>query len=138
MKQVMKPLFYAAVVLGLSLSCKKQDRTTIVFGTVKDNLGKPIVGVDMNLYGEKGVLGSRAKLLKTVQTDTKGEYSITTEIPKDYHSGDVICNFFNDAKFYGTFDSNKGDIFFNGQATRYCCSIIIGQKNQYDWILFRK
>ena len=138
MKKVIKPLLYVAVVLGLSVSCKKQDRTTIVFGTVKDNLGKPIVGVDMNLYREKGILGSRAKLLKTVQTDTKGEYSITTEIPKDYHSGDVLCNFFNDAKFYGIFDSNKGDIIFNGQATKDCCSVKIGQKNQYDWILFRK
>ena len=127
-----------AVVLGMSVSCKTNDRTTVVFGTVKDDLGKPVAGVEMNLYGEKGILGSRATLLKTSRTDTKGEYAITTEIPKDYHSGNVLCNFFNDAKFYGVFDSSKGDILFNGQATKDCCPVSVGQKSQYDFVLVRK
>jgi hypothetical protein len=138
MKQRLKSWLYVAVVLCMSVSCKKQDRTTVVFGTVKDDAGKPIAGLEMNLYGEKGLLGSRATLLKTAKTDVKGEYSITTEIPKDYHSGNVICNFFNDPNFYGVFDSTKGDIFFNGQNIKDCCSVSVGQKNQYDWVLVRK
>ena len=138
MKKQLKSLLYVAAVLCMSVSCKTDDRTTIVFGTVKDDLGKPVAGVEMNLYGEKGILGSRATLLKTTQTDTKGEYSITTEMPKDYHTGNVICNFFNDAKFLGVFDSSKGDILLNGQTTKDCCATKIGQKSQYDFVLVRR
>ena len=133
MKQVLKPMLYVAAVLCMSVSCKTDDRTTIVFGTVKDDLGKPVAGVEMNLYGEKGILGSRATLLKTTKTDTKGEYNITTYISKDYHSGDFDFRF--DTQLYSDF---KTLFYFNGNKTTGCCEVKIGQKNQHDLVLFRK
>ncbi len=123
-----------AAVLCMSVSCKKQDRTTVVFGTVKDDAGKPIEGVEINLYGENGVLGSRNTLLKTTKTDTKGEYNITADIPKDYHSGDLIWT--QNITLSEKYTSSK--LYFNGNETRDCCSVSVGQKSQYDLVLFRK
>ena len=129
---------YIAAVLCMSASCIKEDRTTVVFGTVKDDVGRPIEGIEMVLYGEKGVLGSRATLLKTIRTDATGNYNITADIPKDYHSGNILCNFFNDPKIGQIYDSTKGDIFFNKSLSQECCRASVGQKSQYDFILVRK
>ena len=136
MKQVMKPLLYAVVVLGMSVSCKTNDRTTMIFGTVKDNLGKPIVGVDVELYGVKGAFAARLTLLKTTQTDIEGEYSITAEISKDYHTGDII--FRPNEKLLEKYTTSPSRLYFNGNETKDCCRVTIGQKNQYDLVLFRK
>ena len=136
MKKQLKPLLYVAVVLGMSVSCKTNDRTTIVFGTVKDDLGKPIVGMPVELYGEKGILGSRSALLKATKTDTKGEYNVTTEIPKDYLSGDVF--FQPDEKLSEQYSFFEIQVYFNEQKTSGCCIVKIGQKNQYDLIFTRK
>lgn len=129
-------LLYAAAVMFMTLSCKKQDRTTVVFGTVKDDLGKPIAGVEMNLYGNKGAFAAQLTLLKTAKTDTKGEYSITIDISKDYHSGDLDLNF--DMELREQYTNSPSRLYFNGNETRDCCRVSIGQKNQYDWVLFRK
>ena len=135
MKKQLKPLLYVAVVLGMSVSCKTDDRTTIVFGTVKDDLGKPIAGVEINLYGVKGAFAARLTPLKSTKTDTKGEYNITTEIPKDYHSGDLIWT--QDMKLTEQY-APSSRLYFNGNETNDCCRVTIGQKNQYDWVLFIK
>ena len=129
----MKPLLYAAVVLGLSVSCKKQDWTTIVFGTVKNEINQPIEGVEMTLSGQKGVFQSRSTSLKNTKTDAKGEYSITIEIPKDYHSGDVA---FNESSLFNMYEG--GSLYFNGQQTKECCPVTVGKKSQYDFVLVRK
>ena len=132
MKGQLKPWLYVAVVLGMSMSCKTNDRTTVVFGTVKDDLGKPIVGVEIRLNGEKGGFGSQQRFLKATKTDTKGEYNVTTEIPKDYHSGDLYLD--PDMKLGKQYSSSR--LYFNGNETNDCCGVTIGQKNQYDWVLF--
>ena len=136
MKHIMKPLLYAAVVLGMSVSCKTNDRTTVVFGTVKDDLDNPIAGVDVELYGVKGAFAARLTSLKSTKTDTKGEYSITAEISKDYHSGDII--FRPNEKLLEKYTTSPSRLYFNGNETKDCCRVTIGQKNQYDRILFRK
>ena len=132
----MKPLLYAAVVLGMSVSCKKEDRTTIVFGTVKDDLEKPIAGVEIELYGVKGAFAAQLTPLKTTQTDIKGEYSITAEISKDDHSG--YLSFDPDQKLMKEYLDSPTRLYFNGNETRECCRASIGQKSQYDLVLFRK
>ena len=133
-KQFATPLGAMGLLLItlLTLSCKKQDRTTVVFGTVKDEKNQPIKGVEMQLYGEKGVLGSRATLLKATETDAKGEYSITAEISKDYHSGGLGFN----ASTLNNYEG--GRLYFNSQETKECCPIQVGLKSKYDWIFFRK
>lgn len=88
------------------------------------------------LYGEKGILASRHTPLKTTYTDAKGEYSITTEISTDYHSGNIICDSFN--KLSDKYDYTTGTLYFNGQQTKECCPVNVGSKNQYDFGLTRK
>ena len=130
----MKPLLYAALVLGLGVSCRKEDRTTIVFGTVKNEINQPIEGVEMVLYAERGILGSIHTKLKSAKTDAKGEYTISAEIPKEYHSGTVIYDFQPLFNFYKGGDG----VYFNGKITDECCRVTVGQKSQYDLVLFRK
>jgi hypothetical protein len=138
MKRQWKPLLYIAAVLCMSVSCKKQDRTTVVFGTVKDDLGKPIAGIEIVLYGKKGALQSRNVLIKTSATDVKGEYVITHEISKEYHSGDIIPDWFNiDKPLYDKY-KEVSSVSFNGYLTKDCCPVSIGEKSQYDFVLVRK
>jgi protocatechuate 3,4-dioxygenase beta subunit len=85
----LKQCLYAVLLICCVAGCKKEDRTTVVFGKVTDDINQPIQGVEIQLAGEKGFFTSLTTPLKTVYTDAKGEYTITAEIPKDYHHGDV-------------------------------------------------
>lgn len=132
----LKQCLYVALLIGSVAGCKKEDRTIVVFGKVTNDINQPIEGVEMVLYGEKGILGSRSTRLKSTLTDAKGEYTITTEIPTDYHSGDTGYEWNNSAlpnKYSG-----GGGVYFNGQQTQNCCSVKIGTKSQYDFGLVRK
>ena len=123
-------------LLALTLSCKKEDRTTVVFGTVKNDINQPIEGVDVELYGVKGAFAAQLTFLKTTQTDAKGEYSITTEISKEYHSGDL--DFVSNGKILDKYSNLGSKLYFNGNQTKDCCRVSISQKNQYDLVLVRK
>ncbi|TAH14055.1 MAG: hypothetical protein EAZ14_04685 [Runella slithyformis] len=136
MKRKLKNLLYVAAVLLMSVSCKKEDRTTVVFGTVKDDLGKPIAGLEVELWGVKSSFAGKFTFLKTSKTDMKGEYSITTEIPKDYNFGNL--KFSPDEKILDKYNTSVSTLYFNGNETRDCCSVSVGQKSQYDLVLFRK
>ena len=138
-KQFATPLGVRGLLLItlLTLSCKKEDRTTVVFGTVKNEINQPIEGIEMVLYGEKGILASNHKQLKSAKTDAKGEYTITVEISKDYHSGSVVYNWFGTPPLYDTYKGGAG-VYFNGQLTQDCCPLVVGQKSQYDFVLERK
>jgi hypothetical protein len=92
----LKQCLYTALLIGCVAGCKKEDRTTVVFGKVTDDTNHPIEGVEMTLYGKKGLFAALTTPLKTVYTDAKGEYTITAEIPKDYHGGNVGCLWFRD------------------------------------------
>ena len=138
MKKQLKPLLYVAAVLCMSVSCKTNDRTTVVFGTVKDDLGKPIAGIGMVLYGEKGAFQSRSTPIKTAATDAKGEYIITHEISKEYHSGTIIPDWSNvDKPLYDKY-KEVSDVSFNGRSTKECCPVSVGQKSQYDFVFVRR
>jgi hypothetical protein len=107
----LKQCLYAALLICCVAGCKKEDRTTVVFGKVTDDTNHPIEGVVMELYGEKGILASRTTKLKSTITDAKGEYTITTEIPKDYHSGDIVYEWNNSKPpLYDTYSGGGGVI----------------------------
>ena len=133
-----KLLIYSILIAYIGISCKKQDRTTIVFGKVTNEINQPIQGVNMALYGEKGILASRSTKLKNAITDANGEYTITVEIPKEYHSGSVDCLWYDNPILDKLYTENGGVLYFNGNETRDCCPLIVGQKSQYDFGLVRK
>ena len=135
MKKQWKFCFYAAFVLCMSASCIKEDRTTVVFGTVKDDVNNPIAGADVELNGVKGVFQGRSTFLKTTRTDAKGEYSITAEIPKEFHSGNID---FTPNKITDKYSDFGAKLYLNGNQTKDCCRVPVGQKSQYDLVLLRK
>ena len=134
-KQFATPLGVRGLLLItlLTLSCKKEDRTTVVFGTVKNEINQPIEGIEMVLYGEKGILASNHTQLKSTKTDAKGEYTLTSEISKDYHSGSIS---FNPSSFPAMYDNGK--VYLNTIEVWDCCPAVVGQKSQYDFVLERK
>lgn len=79
---------------------------------------------------------NKGEILKTVLTDDKGKYSVTVEPSKQYTGIQVINQFFVDPtlskKFLGY------EAYFNGQLYSQCCSAPIGQKTEYNFILFPK
>ena len=137
MKKVVKLTAFFNLLLALSLSCKKQDRTTVVFGTVKDEINQPIEGIEMVLYGEKGIFASQSTELKSTKTDARGQYTITTEISKDYHSGSVLYNWYGKPPLYDTYKREEA-VYFNSQKTQDCCPLVVGKRSQYDFVLVRK
>ncbi len=134
----LKQCLYVTLLIGSVAGCKKEDRTTVVFGKVTNDINQPIEGVVMELYGERGILGSVSTYLKRSTTDAKGEYIITTEIPKDYHSGSIFYEWNNSQPPLYDKYSRGGGVYFNGQQTQECCPLRVGTKSQYDFVLVRK
>ncbi len=129
-------LFYPILALCLLLNlsgCKKERRSTYVFGRVTDNLQQPVAGVSIVIYGEK--LGGLTKgdILQTLVTDKQGLYS-TTVIPAKGYSGLQIFNQFyiksELAKKYKDYD-----FLHNGQRATDCCPAMIGEDTEYNFIL---
>jgi hypothetical protein len=132
MKKI-KQLIYAAALIGCAVSCAKEDRTTVVYGKITDDVNQPVEGVEIKLFGEKGITSSISTLLKATYTDKKGEYTITYEVSTDFHSGKIHIYPSSDK-----YDINTGTLYFNGQETKECCPLEIGKKNQYDLVLVKK
>jgi hypothetical protein len=126
-------------VLLLTESCFStpfQNRKTTVFGRVRNEINEPIEGVPVVLYGQKGILGSQTRILIRGVTNVQGEYSLTTNIPKEFHSGDFDVRWFEDSTLSKLY-KGVADLSINGQRTRDCCRVQVGQKTQYDWVLKR-
>lgn len=124
------------VLIFLYVGCIKQDRVTVVFGTVKDQNKKPIPGVLIVASGERGVLGSVSQRLMFAATDVNGEYSMTVDVSKDYHSLHIYNKWFEDTNYAKKY--KEEEILLNGSPLTDCCPAVIGEKNQFDYImLFR-
>ena len=138
MKRLIKLWLYAAGVLLLTEGCfydPTKSRTTTVFGTVTDFDTKlPVDSVEIAIDGEKGILGSVSRPLKTVFTDANGKYNVVVDAPKEFHSLTVVNLW--DRKFYPKYRDYQ--TFLNGQRTGNCCKVEIGSKTHYDFIMLPK
>lgn len=124
------------ILMFLHNGCKKKDRVTVVFGTVKDENKKPISGITLVASGERGVFGSVSARLMFAITDINGEYSLTVDVPKEYHSLHIYNKWFDDTNYVKKY--KEGQVLFNGVPITDCCPTIIGQKNQYDFIMITR
>jgi hypothetical protein len=133
----LKQLLYTALLMCNAVSCQTiADRTTTVYGTVKDEQDLPVKGIELSVYGEKGILASHPTLLKRVYSDSKGEYTVTVEIPTEYHSGDISNRWFTDLDILKKYSDYN--VYFNGQRTGSCCRLDIGKKNEYNFVMIKK
>ncbi|NBB21357.1 hypothetical protein GVN20_18470 [Runella sp. CRIBMP] len=122
-----------AVLFLATVGCKKQDRTTMVFGIITNDINQPIEKVPVEIHGNNGIIASSGDKLTTVYTNAKGEYSVTLDVPKGYHSVQVFAKWYSDTAFVNKYKNST--VTKNGRATRDCCRGELGQKTQYDFVL---
>jgi hypothetical protein len=129
-------LYSATFIFGLVFLLTgcflKQDRTTVVYGTITDQNQEP---VDSIMVQVDGVQGFKYETLKQFYSDENGNYELVVEVPKKYGSVNVLVPFgsSNNPKFQKNFKGKK--TYRNEKFTSNCCSAAIGQKTKYDFQL---
>jgi hypothetical protein len=132
-------LYPAAFVFSLAFLLTgcflKQDRTTVIYGTITDKNQEP---VDSILVLLDGVKGFKYETLKQVYSDEAGNYELVVEVPKKYGSVNILIPFgsMTNPKYqknYKDFTLRKNDV-----ATNNCCFATVGQKTKYDFQLITR
>lgn len=123
------------LALFLNSCFLKQDRTTVVYGTITDEKGQP---VDSILVLVKGREWSKGTTLSQTFSNSSGEYELLLDVPKKFDGVDVIIPFGSiiNPKFQSLFK----DFYVkkNGQSTNNCCIAQIGEKTRYDFKLIAR
>jgi hypothetical protein len=119
----------------LSLSaCKKERRSTKVFGRVIDNTQQPVANVQILIQGTRlGGLKAGVALQRLI-TDKQGLYSITVVPDKEYSGIQVINQFFYDPALANKYKDYTP--YYNGQKAIDCCPAMIGVDTEYDFTLY--
>ncbi|MEO6281863.1 MAG: carboxypeptidase-like regulatory domain-containing protein [Dyadobacter sp.] len=128
-------ILFGGLALLLSDCFLKQDRTTIIYGTVTDQNGQP---VDSILVIADGVQGFKYETLKKTYSDDEGKYEIVIEPAKRYSAVDtgIPFNTSENSKFMRSYlDYYSKE---NGVRTGTCCPATIGKKTKYDFQLIPK
>ncbi|KAA0991872.1 hypothetical protein [Dyadobacter aurulentus] len=137
MRQRKKTTFILLACLSFLLTgCfLKQDRTTVVYGTITDEEGQP---VDSILVVIDGVKGFKYERLKQVYSGEDGGYELVVDVPRKYGSADIGIPFglVDNPKY----EKNYKDVNVekNDKRTRNCCTASIGNKTKYDFQLIPK
>lgn len=135
-----KPLCYAllfgSILLFLTNCLYKQDRTTVIYGTITDQNQQPVDSILVTLEGIAPI--SHFKTLKTVYSDSLGNFEIVAEVPKKYSQTSVGVPWWpiENPKFQKYFKGFK--IHKNDEPINDCCSAIVGEKTKYDFQLIAK
>ena len=135
MKTIRRLLICLCLTFSLSHCFLKQDRTTVVYGTITDERGQP---VDSILVAIDGVKGFKYETLKQVYSGADGSYELVVDVPRKYGSANILIPFglVDNPKFernYEGFSLEKND-----KPTRNCCTASIGNKTKYDFQLIPK
>jgi hypothetical protein len=124
------------MLIGTIASCfLKQDRTTVVYGSITDQKGQP---VDSILVMASGLKFYNGTVLSETYSSSTGEFELVVEVPKKYSAINVEIPFLpvRNAKFeanYVGFKIQKDD-----KSTNNCCVASIGKKTKYDFQLIPK
>jgi hypothetical protein len=82
--------FSLCIAVMLTSCFLKQDRTTVIYGTITDQHREP---VDIIMVQVDGVKGFKYETLKQVYSDENGKYELVVEVPKRFGSVDVAIPF---------------------------------------------
>jgi hypothetical protein len=129
-------LYSAALILGLVFLITgcflKQDRTTVIYGTITDQNQQPVDSILVLVDGTKFLTHEQ---LRQVYSDENGKYELVVEVPKRFGSTNVIVPFgtLNNPKYQKNYVGFK--LYKNDKATNNCCSASVGQKTKYDFQL---
>jgi hypothetical protein len=113
----------------------KQDRTTTVYGTITDENGQPVDSILVIAQGQDFL---HYKTIGQTYSSKSGEYEITLEVPKEFHSLNVTVPFLpvENPKYQNFYKDQK--ITKDGRRTKNCCTADIAKKTRYDFELISK
>jgi hypothetical protein len=132
LRGVIYTILHFVLIFQLSGCFLKQDRTTVVYGSITDQKGQP---VDSILIILKGVQNLKYDSLGASYSNTNGEFEILQDVPKKYTTVNVVIPFgsYTNPNFQKNYKSYK--IYKNDQQTNNCCTAVIGQKTKYNFEL---
>jgi hypothetical protein len=134
-----KLLFTAGILASptfLLNSCfLKEDRTTVIYGTVTDEHKNPVDSILVLMSGMKFL---DYEDLKTVYTDKQGHYELVVEVPKKFNPVNVVIPALpiENAKFLRMYKAYH--VLKNDMAAGTCCYASVGEKTKYDYQLIAK
>lgn len=134
-RKVSVVIFFLSIS-GMLTSCfLKQDRTSVIYGTITDENKQPVDSILVLVDGTKFLTHEQ---LKQVYSDENGNYELVVEVPRKFGSLDVGVPFFpvENAKYNRNYKGTY--VKKNNIATNNCCSASIGQKTKYDFQLIPK
>ncbi|WP_157488040.1 hypothetical protein [Dyadobacter crusticola] len=137
----LRKLHFKAMLAVTCLSCLmtscflKQDRTTVVYGKIKDGRGQ---AVDSILVICQGLRNLTYETITSKYSDESGEYEIAVEVPSKFTAANVTAPFLSleNPKYLRLFKDKISSK--NGKSTGNCCIAQIGEKTRYDFELVPK
>jgi hypothetical protein len=135
LRGVIYTILHLVLIFQLSGCFLKQDRTTVVYGTITDQDGQPVDSIFIIIQGSKHV---GYQIFDKQYTDEEGNYELVAEIPRKSKSTNVVIPFslVENPKFQKDFKDYV--IYKNDVRTNNCCNLSIGQKTKYDFQLIPK
>jgi hypothetical protein len=136
LQRLARLLHSASLLFGLVFlltSCfLKQDRTTVIYGTITDQNQQPVDSILVLVDGTKFLTHEQ---LKQVYSDENGNYELVVEVPKKFGAVNVLIPFGSsiNPKYQKNYKGKK--TFRDDKFTSNCCSASIGQKTKYDFQL---
>ncbi|WP_439555581.1 hypothetical protein [Dyadobacter sp.] len=128
------PAMLAVIFLGCLMdSCfLKQDRTTVVYGTITDEKGQAVDSIMVICQGKRMLT---YELLATTYSDKNGKYELLIDVPKKFVAINAGIPSFpvENPKFHRKYVSYG--VLKNGKVTTDCCNSDVGTKTQYDFQL---
>jgi hypothetical protein len=135
LRGVIYTILHFVLIFQLSGCFLKQDRTTVVYGTITDEKGQP---VDSIMVIVSGIEFYHSTNLSKVYSDKEGQYNILVDVPKKFDVVDVIITSSSPEntkyrKEFNGYKTKKDDALTNN-----CCTASVGQKTKYDFQLIPK
>jgi hypothetical protein len=115
----------------LLLSCR-EDRTTVIFGTVLDQSQQPVDSIMVTI---SGVRSFHSEVIQSTYTDKDGHFELVTDVPRKYVAVNAGIPYFplENPKYQEHYQIGK--VFQNTRQTANCCNAPIGEKTQWDFEL---
>ncbi|MFB9292027.1 carboxypeptidase-like regulatory domain-containing protein [Persicitalea jodogahamensis] len=125
----------ALVILNQGCKPKEIARLTTVYGKVTDQAGQPVDSVTILFAGHKGVTGGIP--IDETLTDSTGAYELVVDVPRKYLYASIVSSL-NFEPLRSKYSSQNRLIFMNDVQQGSCCTVTLGGKTKYDFVLLPK
>jgi hypothetical protein len=128
-------MLIGSIALSHSSCFLKQDRTTVVYGSITDQKGQPVDSIMVIIQGMRALT---YETLEKTYSDKNGNYEIVIDVPKKFHATSSLIPALplSNPKFQRLYSSY--DVLINNKPTNSCCIGTVGKKTKYDFQLIPK